>query len=581
MGLRILFPLLFLATHAVAELRVSLNPSDPTVGENAVLELKVINEKGNLERLGPTAKTSGYKINWNSGRPSRSMHSVNGVSSHQVSISWNLQPTSTGIKSIPPIQVVIGGRSLTTKALDFQVFAKQQKNFFLIKTKLDRDNVSLGGVAVLDIDICLSDQMIRKVEQSIGSYQLAINHYDDLPLPPSLTNDFHLNIEGRESNRGTWFGAPAGKKIIDGFSYRIERIRMELEPKTSGRLAIPSFSTQFYQLGNFQRNFFRTTFSKIGKAQKIETPTLYLKVSPPPEEGKPSNFQGQVCEKLEAKVVIDDLQTGDTIQLHSPLALTLTLSSDRRGETLQLPDFHNLPAWKDAFDVNTSAMVREDLKNSAVFSGIIVRPKDKNLKAIPAIEAPFFSLIDESYHIAKSEPIPVTIETIDDATLLDDRAVEVLLIEKEEQKKKTVSRLHGLETDLILLKSSATHSLSWAWLAPLVSAIWLAGLFIAWALPSWKANRKNNQASFEGSYVLNSLGNLDTPTQMLDLLSKYLLHQHQCQDPSSFTHTDTQLASDLQSLVSELEQEGYGRQSDGSRMSEKTKSMVQRLEGLK
>lgn len=584
MLLRSVLIFLLLAFQAVAEIRVSLNPPNPTVGERAVLKVRLINEKGTLKSFSPAKREAGFKINWNSVNSSQSS-SLNpgGKFTSEVSLSWTIEPTGVGQKTIPPIRLVFDNGTRQSKPLKFQVVPAQKNKFYLLETRLNRDNIPLGGVAILDIDICLADQEIRKVESAIGGYELAQNSYDDLDLPKALLDHFHVEVlQGRESNQGTWYGSPAGRRTIDGFPYRVHRIRLELEPKTSGRLEIPAFAIQFYRLGNFKRTWIgRVSASKVGRPIRGEAKPLYLKVSPPPEDGRPPRFTGQVCEKLEVGVSIEDLQPGSTIQLHTPLSLSITLSSDRRGPALKFPDFQNSPNWKDNFDINTSAMQREDKKNSVVFSGIIVRPKNKDLKAIPAIEVPFFSLASESYETASSTEFPVIIETIDDATILDDRAVEVLMVEKEERKKKTVSRLHGLETDPSRLTHSSSRELSWLIVIPLILIPWIAGLGVAWLLPALKQKSKESQSSFHGSYVLGAISDAETPTQMLDLLSKYLLHQFNCKDPSSFTHHNSEVAGELHRLVTELEQAGYGLQTDSGDMAQKTKSMIQNLEAVK
>jgi len=580
---RFLIISLCLAANGLAEMRLSLNPTNPTLGENATLELKLINEKGRIQRFGPTKKAEGFNINWNNVRTSQSNSFVNGTTTHEISLTWTIQATSLGAKTIPPLQVFFDSGARQTKALPFKVVPAQKSDFYLLQTRLDRESLPLGGVATLEIDICLADQEVRKVENSIGGYELAQNHYDDINLPQSLLDQFHVEVlQGRESNKGTWFGVSVKQRIINGFPYRVHRLKLELEPKSSGRLEIPALSIPFYRLGNFKRTWIgRVSASRVGRAIRSEAPPLYLKVTPPPKEGQPIHFQGQVCEKLQINIEIEDLEAGGKIQLHSPLSLTLTLNSDRRGSSMALPNFKTQTPWKDFFDINTSAMVREDLKNSAVFSGIIVRPKNKDLKAIPPIEVPYFSLVDQSYHIAKSQALPVTIETIDDATLLDDRAVEVLLVEKEEQKQKTVSRLHGLEMDVTRLKTAPSSVYPWAWIGPLVLFPWASGLWMAWLLPMWRHRNQHSQSSFQSSFVMNSLGEVKTPTQMLDLFSKYLLHQHQCQDPSNFNNTDTTLQNELRSLVRDLEQAGYGLQSNESDLSQRTLKMIQRLESLR
>lgn len=523
---RFLFLILLALAPIHGAFRLNMNPANPVVGEQVSIVADFSGLKGSIT-IASRPTLPGIEMNWDQ-NPSRSQSTsiVNGRMSQSITYTWTGRAKAQGKYTSTPLVVKAGQNKHSSSALTYSIRPPQTSKFYLFQAKLNRGETVVGDAVVLHLDFALADQQIRSYERYMKKYEFAGQHYDSIAIPPELEQDFHVRTLQSRSARGSQqlFGVEAPTRQINGFPYRIHRVTLELEPKQEGRLRIPPFSTTFYDLA-LERSFFGVQARRKNPPYGAKTAPLYLKVSAPPPEGRPTTYNGQVCEKLELKLTSEDIQPGQTVQKHAPISVVITLSSDRAGLSLRDPMWHLQQAWYRDFYVNTQAMERKDGAFSATYSGIILRPKNTQLRAIPPLEVSYFNPQENAYAQASSDPFPIVVETVSDEAVLEDQASEIL----ELQRKATVARpsLHGLETSPKRLRESPPqHSWSWVFWG-LCAFIWM-GAAVPLASPGvsrWAEGRKSSRQN-QLKRLRQNIDAAPTPEAVLQALHLWSSEHH-------------------------------------------------------
>jgi hypothetical protein len=137
-----------------------------------------------------------------------------------------------------------------------------------------------------------------------------------------------------------------------------------------------------------------------------------LNVQPLPEAGKPPGFAGHVGRyELRARAEPTEVSVGD------PITLTLELSGPDYLENVEGPDLDGQEELSRGFRISPPepGVIEGRTK---VFKRVL-RAKTAEVTVLPALRLPYYDTATQSYRLAESAPIPLTVKAAKVVTAMD------------------------------------------------------------------------------------------------------------------------------------------------------------------
>jgi hypothetical protein len=174
---------------------------------------------------------------------------------------------------------------------------------------------------------------------------------------------------------------------------------------------------------DFFDDFFRDDFFNLrrGRLKKFVVPSnkLSLRVVDLPVEGKPPGFAGHVGEyRLTASAEPTEVSIGD------PITLTIVLEGSDYLGGVDLPPLADQEELTAGFKIpDERADGRIDGKRK-IFTQTI-RAMDEGVTEIPPIKLAYFDTKTGTYEIARSNPVPISVEATKVVTALDAEGIVI------------------------------------------------------------------------------------------------------------------------------------------------------------
>jgi len=376
------------------------------------------------------SEISGFAIAYKGGQQnsSTSVTIINGRMTRNVNqgyvFSYQLTPKHTGRLTIPSISVHAGGATAHTAPLHINVQKPEEMEDFKLRLELSKRHCYV------------SEPITLTVTWYLGGDVKGFNM--NLPLL-ERNNSFHFIDPEVDINSGRKFyriplsgGEVVGEKgerRLGNKKYATITFRKILIPKKAGYLDIEPASIVCEALVGYRKrrsafndDFFSelfnndlSGFNRRGVYRKVAVPSnsLKLRVSEVPDKGKPANFTGHVGEyKIKAEATPREMSVGD------PITLKITLSGPDYLEHVNLPPLNQQKALSKYYKIPQERAVGETRGRTKVYTQTI-RPLRPGLEEIPSIELPFFNTKTGKYGIAKTDPIPVKVESARIVTAMD------------------------------------------------------------------------------------------------------------------------------------------------------------------
>lgn len=381
------------------EVVAEVDRSEVAVGER--LNLTVTVTGGPLNpRLPELPDVDGLRL---AGQPSMFRQSTltNGSLTTLVSFRYPFVATREGTITIPPIEVVIGGRTYRTEDIQVRVYrglgtegaappstgdsapqsgAQEDQRYpaMFVRASVDDDRPYLGE------QVTYTFQFYRRsVLSSFGQYGRP--QYQ----PPDFSG-FWNNQEIDETEYTKAFGFDR---------YTVVELQTVLFPSVVGTITIESAELSvpidFYAPPNY-----------------LETEPILMQVRPLPTDA-PAGFTGAVG-RFDMTSEVDSTEG----KVNEPVQLTVSISGE--GNIEFLPD----PAWPEFVDwrvfespaTDRSRVIDGRLVGARDYEVILVPQRAGELE-IPRITYPFFNTETGEYTAAATDPIPMTIADPDGVTV--------------------------------------------------------------------------------------------------------------------------------------------------------------------
>ncbi|MBN1257966.1 MAG: protein BatD, partial [Planctomycetes bacterium] len=423
--------LLFATERAVAAEEVSVHASvektEIYMGEPFVLQIEVKNDEHPEEPDMSVVKD--FEVRSLGGRTdsNSSITIINGkmttTTRRGYTFSYQLMPKRSGSPVIPPIKVKAGGKTLTTRPILMKTLKPSESSEIKLRFKLSEEKCYVGQPVILTVTWYLAQDVqnfyfnlpvltdnrftIMDLEEKIDPASYASYLRISLQDGEVVAKKSHQNLAGRE------YLAVSFKKI--------------LVPKTPGELTIPggtiSCDVVTGYKGRQSRRPFRSLFdddfffggSREAIIAKVVAPSNepVLQVKPLPEEGKPAGFNGLI-----GSYSIDAVANPTEVQVGEPITLTIRVAGSEYMENVVLPPLHQQPALSKDFKIPVE-MAPGKVEGKIKTFVQTIRAKHPGVKEIPPVELPFFDVTTGKYGVARSEAIPISVDSTRIFTAMD------------------------------------------------------------------------------------------------------------------------------------------------------------------
>ena len=347
-------------------------------------------------------------------------------------LSYLMVPEKAGDITIPPVNVVVGGKVFTTNKHTITVKSPESVPGLKLSVELSKKSCYVGepfkmtftwysalpfyGFRGVNIDLPFFHDPRFKIFDGIDAVKSETRNSIGLPVSNRRIIAEHgkaeINENVSEYLRFTRVIVPlkVGELKIEPATLLVSYLTPRVPDSSKNRRSRP-YRPQYPSY--FNNNFFDDIGNKPYKRFFITSGAQEITVKPLPEAGKPSDFFGIVgrC-NITTSVQPLKMHVGD------PLTLTVQLKDYPYPSILSLPPFSSDKAFASNFIIPSKHSIGV-IKGKAMLFQRILRPRRTGVAAVPQVRIPFFDQDTGKYGAAVAPAIPIEVLPAEVATTFD------------------------------------------------------------------------------------------------------------------------------------------------------------------
>lgn len=315
-----------------------------------------------------------------------------------ISYSSNYQITAkeVGTMRLPPVTVVVGGKTYTTNAVDVTVSKPGTTDRMSVEFTVSDARCYAGQPIVMTVRWIVSARW-----QNVAF---------DVPVFDSP--DFLIEEVASAD------AAPAEQNIIDGVPTTVKGVRQSIKgmdsevytfskvliPQRAGRIRLdPVVVSTNLAVGRVRTNSVFNPYSIKYERVSVQSEPVELEVLPVPEEGKPAEFYGLVGQyTISASAAPTKVSVGD------PVTLTIRIGGNPYLKPVQWPDLEQVPELAANFKIPAEKASPTFESGQKVFTQTL-RANSESVSQVPPIPLAFFDSKSGRYVVARTDPIPLEV----------------------------------------------------------------------------------------------------------------------------------------------------------------------------
>jgi len=401
--------------------------TEASIGEPFIFQIQVSGSEN--PRQPDTSAIKDFNVVFQGGQQnsSSSITIINGKMTKDVRegyyFSYQLTPTREGRLTIPSIKVVADNSSAETDPIQISVGQPTETEDFKLRLSLSSARCYVGEPVILTATWYIGND-VRDFNFTLPVLSDASFKFADIEVAGQQSGNVYRIPIGNSEVSGV-----KGNGTLNNRDFTTLTFKKVLIPVRSGNITIAPAVVSCNALVGYQRQrdsfndgFFRDFFNddffgsaRTGVYNTVVVPSnsLSLKVLDLPETGMPSDFAGHIGRyEMSASAAPVDVSVGD------PITLTLNLSGPEYLENVDMPALEKQPDLTRNFKI-PSESARGEISGRAKTFTQTIRPLRAGITEIPAIELPYFDVDTQTYQIARTEPIPLTVRETKLVTALD------------------------------------------------------------------------------------------------------------------------------------------------------------------
>ena len=565
-----------LATAADVDARLSTR--EGWVGMPVVLQLSIDNAADYDQPAIP--EIDGCDIR-SAGTPSQSSQItiINGRQTQKRSVvmQYLITPRREGTFEIPPIQLKVDGRTISTEKLRFVAAKSQTGNLLFVEIEGAKAKVFVGQPLELSLKIWLKpfQDKERNLTLSEGDMWQMISEQTSWGSFTDRMKELATNNQ-----------RPGGQEVLrdDGErnerSYYLYEINATVYPKRPGQIdaddvqIVVNYPTElgkardpfagFFEDSGFGgssrlsqmmgEEFFPSPFGNrltvsatrpiVGDAKVDSTEVL-----PVPSEGRPADYRGAV-----GRYNIVTQATPTSVSAGDPITLNIGIGGTGPMELVQAPPLSELPQLTTDFKVADQSLAGFVQGTTKLFSTTI-RPRREGITQIPPIPFSFFNPETETYETVMSEPIAITVAKSESLSL---DAIIGKQHHNDSSTDTTASAGKPMEPDFTndnstaaLVEQSVANSGEWWWFFVIAPPIaWLVTVIVR-----NRSNIGNRLPSFQSaaSRCLKTIEHAKESSDVVAAMTGYIGRRAQQKCPTATAAVGALRISGLSSVAIDVE----------------------------
>ena len=302
-----------------------------------------------------------------------------------------LMTTKIGLAMIPPMQVQVGGETLTSQPLRLKVVAKTggadaggQTNLAFLKLVVPKNEVYLGEPFVIEMQLYFRDAQ-------------------DIRMPQLSAEGFSMGASAQPAQTTT---------AVGGVGYNLVTFKSSGVAAKIGELTLGPATCEMnlrVPLNTRQRDPFDPFGDFFGRRVQLKPATLnsdaiQMRVLPLPAQNVPPTFNGAVGQfQMTVSAGPTNLAVGDPITVRVRIAGRGFL--DRIALAAQ-PDWRDFKTYPPTSSIETSDPL--GLQGAKVFEQVII-PQNHEIKTLPPFQFTYFDPNQKSYRTLTQPAIPLAI----------------------------------------------------------------------------------------------------------------------------------------------------------------------------
>jgi len=323
-------------------------------------------------------------------------------------LQYALVPTKAGTFEIPSQTIRVGGKQYETNAVRVVISEPERLPSTAggsVDIRLDADEVWEGQSVRGEIVWTLPD---FGGSSSISGFRYSGGQPDGVAIEPRggsqrrRGEQYEVNVWGQRM-----IGRVANVTGRDGRARRSMVVEFDLLPKRSGTIELGPIDVGFNVADRFGR----------GAAKRyVESSTpVELRVFELPEAGRPETFGGLV-----GRFAIDMIAEPTNVNVGDPIDVLITIKGEEPMRGVRSgPDLSDQPEW-DPFRIGSDGWRFEP---GGAFGQRLfrttVRAGDDSIQQLPPIELAYFDPSAGEYRVAKTSPIPLSVQSVKEFTSAD------------------------------------------------------------------------------------------------------------------------------------------------------------------
>ena len=388
--------------------QIAVGATDVFLGESFQMQIQISGSdqpgQPNLSGL------SNFTVQSIGGGPSNSISAsiVSGRMTQTVEkkylMNYRLTPKRTGRLIIPAITLTVEGQTVRTGAVAINVQKPMEIDNFKLVLELSKPRVFVGEPVRLRL-VWYIGQNVRNVQFNLPLLNEDAIYATNPRINLQTGKNYRIPLNGEE------ISGVQGSGQLDGKNYTTLSFDKILIPKKAGRISLKPATVAFEALIGSRPTRSQGIFSGVFGRQNqdvyrksvIPSNVLILEVAALPDEGRPANFSGHVGSfRIETSAVPTDVNIGD------PITLTINLSGPEYLDHIDLPPLQEQTLLASDFKIPNEMEGGKYEGVRKVFTQT-VRAQRSDIDAIPPIELAYFDTDSETYKVARSKPIPITV----------------------------------------------------------------------------------------------------------------------------------------------------------------------------
>ena len=432
---------LFMAATALAAepmLNATVNPASIFVGDafNLFITLDGASGHGVLPQIENTGKAQ-IRGGEPQSQSNRSITIINGKrtdnSVERTSWVYSVTPEETGVFSMGTVSAKVNGKTLTAQIPDVRVVGAEPQPYVSIEVSSSRESVLLDESFEIFVSILVTklDGPNADANPMPGGGQtpglieipfLSEGGVKGATFEPQIADILNPLMQRRGDAIGfriNDFSVNSGVSMFSLFQERqpavfyFDRLESELNGKPAWKysLVIPMKATDEGVCRFPATRFKGVVFAKSEDSAEVKQLSVFtisqpleVKVTPPPEAGRPTSFIGSLGTHMSASVAVD----AQSCRQGDPLQLTLDIVGDLTTSNMREPKIFENKAMAERFrqygDIGhekTAAGMRYTYKIRPMVSGTI---------EIPSFELSFYNTVTRTYETVNTAPVPLRVD---------------------------------------------------------------------------------------------------------------------------------------------------------------------------